>query len=1161
MQRRPRPAAVAAALAAVLTITLAGGVGAHADTTASSVLGWTQRVTTGTGAAFVVDETTAVDGAVSLRIDNTTARAPERYAELNQDVAVEPGATYELSGWFRGADLPESAAVLVTSNDWVQRIPLPHGTFDWQQVTWEVTIPAGESVRTWRLLLEDTGSLWLDDLRMVEQGTTANLLANGSFEDFTDGPGSATLAIAATSLVFETGTGQVPVRSTSPELAYRVVDVDGVLVDHGVVTTTEGEAVVDVTGLAQGYYGIELESTGVDAVSLTTSFAVVDDLAASARGPESAFGLSFHPDEFATTEQLLADVVPLGTSHARVDYLWEQIETAPGQYTFPVELDSRIQAMIDAGIRPLVIINYRNALYDDGRTPSTPEGLAAYGRYAAAVAEHFGTSVDYEIYNEFNHHFNDGLCGRTPECYYDLAAAASPQIRSVVPDAVIAGPAIAGSDIAWMTRFAELGGLEYLDALSFHPYNHPDTPDEHQPERIEQARQIIADYAEPGHDVQLWITEVGWPTPAGYVSEEQQAQYITRYAAGSIAAGADRTYWYEINDAGTDNSDLEQHFGMMRHTSDAVPAYAPKPGYLAYTTAVRYLADASAAGRDNLADGSFSYRFEGGSAGDVRVLWATTPADVTVTASGPLTLVDLYGRISELTPADGELVLSLTERPVYVLGDVSSVQAAPETVYDVIGPDVLDLDTPIGLQVSVDHSGHAAPVDGPVTFRASTGERVLVPARAGERTTATLTIPATGSPGVRDITVDVIVGGEVVMQRHLLTTVADHRVSYRIEPRPTSLEPVEGSVALTLTNASLESELTVTDVSWDVEGLQVAGETTTSVDVGGSTTLTAPLTGAQLWQRYPYEITLTYADGVIRTLSGTVGLNPVLPEAAGTDLVIDLAQFGTEVELTEPSTGAADLSGTIGLTSNETGLVVTASVVDDVHDNDQPASEMWRADSIQMAFSPQLPEQSGSFVEVGASLGTEGASAWRFSGGTGQFDAVADVRRDEDAGRTEYRVELPWESIGVSPDAETFGFSILVNDADGDGRTGFLEWGSGIGITKDPTQFNAMRRWEASTAPVADTWDSSVAYDAGAEVEFEGRHYLAAWWTQGAEPGQSVHGAWQEIATADDGLALWTPSRIFVAGDHAWFDDTLYEARWWTRAEQPDDGGAWAAID
>ncbi|WP_281495544.1 family 43 glycosylhydrolase [Isoptericola sp. S6320L] len=91
-------------------------------------------------------------------------------------------------------------------------------------------------------------------------------------------------------------------------------------------------------------------------------------------------------------------------------------------------------------------------------------------------------------------------------------------------------------------------------------------------------------------------------------------------------------------------------------------------------------------------------------------------------------------------------------------------------------------------------------------------------------------------------------------------------------------------------------------------------------------------------------------------------------------------------------------------------------------------------------------------------------------------------------------------------------------------------------------------------------WDASAVYTAGDRVSFDGRTFEATWWTRAQEPGASPWGAWQEIAEASDGTAVWTPSRIFTAGDVVVHGDLRYEARWWTRNSEPGASpwGPWA---
>ena len=55
-----------------------------------------------------------------------------------------------------------------------------------------------------------------------------------------------------------------------------------------------------------------------------------------------------------------------------------------------------------------------------------------------------------------------------------------------------------------------------------------------------------------------------------------------------------------------------------------------------------------------------------------------------------------------------------------------------------------------------------------------------------------------------------------------------------------------------------------------------------------------------------------------------------------------------------------------------------------------------------------------------------------------------------------YELALPWSDLtSVQPAANAvFSTSLLVNDTDNGARLGFLQWGGGIGFTKDVSQFN-----------------------------------------------------------------------------------------------------------
>jgi hypothetical protein len=102
---------------------------------------------------------------------------------------------------------------------------------------------------------------------------------------------------------------------------------------------------------------------------------------------------------------------------------------------------------------------------------------------------------------------------------------------------------------------------------------------------------------------------------------------------------------------------------------------------------------------------------------------------------------------------------------------------------------------------------------------------------------------------------------------------------------------------------------------------------------------------------------------------------------------------------------------------------------------------------------------------------------------------------------------------------------------------------------------------ETAAAPEHPAWDASTVYDTGDRVSHEGAVFEATWWTRDQEPGSSPWGSWQEIASTDDGTAVWTESRIFVAGDVVSHDGETYTARWWTRNQEPGASawGPWEA--
>lgn len=106
---------------------------------------------------------------------------------------------------------------------------------------------------------------------------------------------------------------------------------------------------------------------------------------------------------------------------------------------------------------------------------------------------------------------------------------------------------------------------------------------------------------------------------------------------------------------------------------------------------------------------------------------------------------------------------------------------------------------------------------------------------------------------------------------------------------------------------------------------------------------------------------------------------------------------------------------------------------------------------------------------------------------------------------------------------------------------------------------------EPETPPLCEheAWSSSNVYTGGDRVEHNGKFYEAKWWTQGEDPEQS--GQWDvwKIASdctepdLEDGYPVWTQSEVYVGGDRVMHEGQLFEAKWWTQGNNPNDSGEW----
>ncbi|HTJ70630.1 MAG TPA: carbohydrate binding domain-containing protein [Actinospica sp.] len=1029
---------LATALAAA-ALTVGAATSAHASSADSTTFAnWTQSFANSADVTFTADTTTHQGGSQSLKIVNASPKAANVYAQFFQNVAITPGTTYHLSAWVKASGVASTGAVTIAMDPaWTVRENFPSGTYDWTQYTWDYTVPTSQTSFAFRILTQDVGTTWIDDVSMVADGTTANLLQNASFETST--APATTLGVSNTALVFTPGNVSIGLTSSASSVDWAVSDRDGQQIDSGTAPITSGAGTISLPDLAEGYYGLTLSSGGT---ARDTSFAVIPDAGGEQPLRSHPFGQDSHIS-MTTAAQMGAAVGPLGVGNVRFDVSWSSVELTAGVYTFDPTIDAQVAALHALGVRPLIILAYSNPLYDGGKTPSTPTGIAAFAAYAGAVAAHYGADSDYEVYNEYNGPFNNGACGQTAACYYQLLKPTADAIHAAAPGAWVVGPALAEVDMTFLTQLFDLGALNVLDVVSIHSYDWPNAPEGESEVQARQVRQLMDSY-KPG--VPLWWTEYGWTTATGDNTEAQQADYITRGFVLMNAAGVDKTFVYDMISQ-PDPTNALYNYGIMRDTQSGITALAPKPAYDEYAILNHEVMGSTFHATEQVATGVYDEVYTDAAGNQTRVLWATTPSTVTVTSTGDLTLTDTGGHSTTAGGTGHPLQLGLSGSPVYLKGAVSSIVATTTPTYSLTVPSSSAWNTPVPVGVSL-----SAAATADVTATDQAGVSVTIPAGS---TSGTITTPAFPTAGPQTEVATLSSGGRTVALLQQPITIVESPV-IGLAPDTAYQDGAATTTAAVRVQNNATAPVTISSVDWTVG--QQSGTVSQSTNVAGSATSDIPLPVSStepLWSPLNVSVTAHVAGAADRVLQDRTAFAPAYPTGTRNVPSADLTTAGTFVPLNGGTlSGAADLSGTMWVSADPDTVTVHARILDQTQTDAPSAATIYTGDSIQFAFSPGLPGSSTSRSEFGAGLISSGPVVYGFATPSGPItDADATITRNDSGGETDYDITMPWSDTGVSPSNGPFSFSFLVNDNDGSGRKGYIEWGSGIGASKNTAEF------------------------------------------------------------------------------------------------------------
>lgn len=251
------------------------------------------------------------------------------------------------------------------------------------------------------------------------------------------------------------------------------------------------------------------------------------------------------------------------------------------------------------GIRTLARLDTRHG--NDVRGALDPDGVEAALDLALAVGGE--ALAGFEGPNEYTRYHDTG------DWHGDLRAYMQ-RIQGAVRGRGLTQP-IVGPTV-YMRREAEIRALgdlsRWVDASAFHIYTGGLEPSA-------QLADYLGDAAIMAPGKPVWVTEYGFHNTvadpaANPVSERAAAKYLPRFATLLFQASpAGKHFLYELVDEGTDPTEREHHFGLLRHDLTPKPAYG----------AIKRLVEAVGGGTPGLAPQPLVVGIEGGG-GAVRAL-------------------------------------------------------------------------------------------------------------------------------------------------------------------------------------------------------------------------------------------------------------------------------------------------------------------------------------------------------------------------------------------------------------------------------------------------------------------------------------------------------------------------------------------------------------
>ena len=284
-----------------------------------------------------------------------------------------------------------------------------------------------------------------------------------------------------------------------------------------------------------------------------------------------------------------------GVGFVRMDFLWEDIEPAYGEFHF--EKYDRITDILKAHhIKILGLLSY-NAPWANAQW-NAPPNKTLFTEYSKNIVRHYKDKVKYwEIWNE-----PDDTQYWAPQddmkSYTELLKMVYPALKREDRSCVVVLGGLSKTIAVSLRHIYKYGGKDYFDVVNFHPFVDPHLPNAE--EMLEGIYKGVYHVMEQKEDVNksIWFSELGCPgvktedSANGWwlgksPTEEEQAEWVrTVYEKPLRWKGVQKIFWAFFRDTPNYFKNGIDHFGLLREDFSKKPAYeAYKSATVNYQTA------------------------------------------------------------------------------------------------------------------------------------------------------------------------------------------------------------------------------------------------------------------------------------------------------------------------------------------------------------------------------------------------------------------------------------------------------------------------------------------------------------------------------------------------------------------------------------------------